>query len=113
LLAAVAAFGWHLALWGDVVEHVHKVPAIRAVSPGIPVTVSVNPFTDRVTLTLAAPDSKDLLSKLGSALAGALVEDVWPSAVEKELAEFAAAHNDWYARLVPFRAVVARERAAD
>lgn len=106
LLPAIAVLGWHLYLWGDAVERVHKIPAIRAVNQGIPVTVSLNPFTNLVTVTLETADPKDLLSKLGSALAGALVEDVWPPVIEEELADHAVARNDWYARLVPYRAVV-------
>jgi hypothetical protein len=108
-LAVAVVFGRHVYFWDDAVERARQVPSIRAVNSSFPVRVRLNPVTNVVTIGLEvkwAADSKDLIDKIGRAVAGTIVEDVWPAAVQKELEEFTRERSDWYAMVVPYRAVV-------
>ncbi|MGH7858431.1 MAG: hypothetical protein ACREQY_13990 [Candidatus Binatia bacterium] len=113
ILAAIGLFGWHLTFWGAVVDRVEELPWVQAVDKAVPVSVRLNPATNRVEVGLAilfAADPKNLISKLGSAVGVTIAAEYWPEEIEKELAAFAWEHGDLYAILVPYRAVVVEKK---
>lgn len=114
VLAALGLFGWHLRFQEEAVERVEKIPGIALVDRAVPVKVRINPFTNRVEVSLAvamAAEPENLVTKLAAAMGSALVAEAWPQAVESELAHHARERNDFYAMIVPYRAFVVQPPA--
>jgi len=114
ILLAIAAiiilfFAWHLYLT-DEAKRVARDSSAKASESGGEVTLSLNPITNVVDLTLSLPppeiDKKNpwvaLGSQLGSALTGGLMKVIEPLA-ERELNTKAREKFDLYAILVPYR----------
>jgi hypothetical protein len=105
----VLLFTWHLYLTGEARRVAHGSSA-KATEGGAEATLSMNPVTNVVEITVAFPppelDEKNpwaaVGSQFGAALAGSLVKIIEPL-VEHELNTKAREKLDLYAMLVPYR----------
>lgn len=117
LLAIIAgAFGWHLSLKGEVAERVESLPMLEAVDRVMPISVSVNPLTNYVEVSLEvafAAEPENLLGRLARDVGVGLAVEHWPERIEEELARHARERSDVYAWVVPWRASVVDPRRRD
>ena len=110
-IAAVFAllFAWHLYLTGEARRVAHGSSA-KATEGGAEATLSLNPVTNVVEITVSFPppevDEKNpwaaVGSQFGAALAGGLVKVIEPL-IERTLNTKAREKLDLYAMLVPYR----------
>ena len=98
--------GWHLYLS---IGLNNRVRSLRSASgdSGQELSISVNPLTNLVSLTITMPpelDEENPFAALGSALGGAMIQAIGPSFIERELNTIAREQYDLYAMLLPYRA---------
>jgi len=105
---------WHLYLSLGLSNRVRSLQASGSYSLG-ELSISVNPLTNLVSLTIAMPpelDEDNPFAALGAALGQAMVQAMGPGMIERELNTRAREHYDLYALLVPYRARVSTEPAS-
>ena len=110
LLILIAVSGWHLSLRGEIVERVESIPVLEAVDRVMPISVSVNPLTNHVRVTLAvsfAAKPESLFEELARDVGVGLAREHWPERIENELQRHARERFDLYAMVLPWRATVA------
>ena len=99
----------HWGLRDEAAARVRNLPAIAAVARVVPVRVEIQPLTNRVEVGLEvrfAAKPKELFGDLLRTVPEAIPFEAWPGMVETELERFVNETNDWYARLIPYRAVL-------
>lgn len=105
----------HWGLREEAAERVRNLPALAAVARVVPVRVEIQPLTNRVEVGLEvrfAAKPKELFGDLLRTVPQAIPFEAWPGMVETELARFALETNDWYARWIPYRAVLVEPSAS-
>ena len=114
LLAIVAGtFAWHVSLKGEVAGRVESLPMLEAVDRVMPVSVSVNPVTNYVEVSLEvsfAAEPESLFARLARDVGVGLAVEHWPERIEEDLARHARERSDVYAWVVPWRAAVVDPR---
>lgn len=107
-------FAWHLYLSFGLSNQVRSLQS--ASSEAHPeLSVSVNPLTNLVSLTIALPpdlDEDNPFAALGAALGKAMIQAIGPGVIERELNTRAREQYDFYAVLVPYRVRISTEPAS-
>lgn len=105
---------WHLYLSLGLSNRVRSLQASGSDSVG-ELSISVNPLTNLVSLTIAMPpelDEDNPFAALGAALGQAMVQAIGPGMIERELNTRAREQYDLYAWLIPYRVRVSTEAAS-
>lgn len=118
LLGLVAIIGlliaWHLYLSVGLNNRVRS-PQSGSSASEQELSISVNPLTNLVSMTIAMPpelDEDNPFAALGSALGGAMIQAIGPTFIERELNTRAREQYDLYAMLVPYRVRISTEPAS-
>jgi hypothetical protein len=106
--------GWHLYL---IVGLNNRVRTLQSASgdPGQNLSISVNPLTNLVSMTVEMPpelDEDSPFAALGSALGQAMIQALGPSVIERMLNTHAREQYDIYAVLIPYRVRISAEPAS-
>ncbi|MBI3001236.1 MAG: hypothetical protein HYY46_22720 [Deltaproteobacteria bacterium] len=113
IVAVIAgiSFAWHLLLTTQLSSRARSLPKGLASE----FSLSVNPLTNLVTLTIALPpglDDSNPFVALGSVLGEGLIEAMGPAVMERDLNTYARERLDLYALIVPYRARIATKPAS-
>ena len=110
VIVVAAVFGWHVYLSQSISDRVNSQQAGEA--SGMEMSVSVNPFTNMVSVTMTQPsasESDNPFAALGHALGSALGQAVLQPVIERELNTQAREYFDVYSMLLPYRVRVVTE----
>lgn len=105
---------WHLYLSLGLNNRVRSLQSANS-DPGQELSISVNPLTNLVSMTIAMPpelDEDNPFAALGSKLGEAMIQAIGPGFIERELNTRAREQYDLYAVLVPYRVRISTEPAS-
>lgn len=105
---------WHLYLSNELRNRVNALQVADSDSAE-EMTVSVNPLTNLVSITIVMPpqlDDDNPFSDLGATLGEAMIQSIGPGFIERELNTHAREQFNVYAMLVPYRVRIATEPAS-
>lgn len=107
--AFMFVFARHWLLREEAIARVRALPALAAISRVVPIRVVLESVTNRVEVGLEvqwATRPKELFGELLRTVPGAVPPEAWAGMIDAELERFALENDDWYARVIPYRAVV-------
>ncbi len=104
VLALIAIIGWHLYLTNSARHEVDNVLADRSLNNSS--SISINPFTNLVSITIEMEQTRDdsnLFVSFGDGLLKTVIQLIGPGVLEHQLNTAAREKYDLYAILIPYK----------
>lgn len=113
LLIIAGIFLWHWYLSMKIKDRSKELSANNQYSD-MEFSVSVNPFTNLISMTVTLPpelvDDNNIFAAFGAALSEAMLKNLGPGFLERELNTIAREEYDLFAMFIPYRVRVITEK---